>query len=481
MDQKTPPDACREPVGGRIASCDLIVIGAGPGGYVAAIRAAQNGLSVALCEEGEVGGTCLNRGCIPTKTLIHATGLLDELADCEALGVSVSGVSLDFDRMIQRKNEVCGELRGNIEALLRANKVNIIRGRARIEAPGRVAVGQTELSAGRILIATGSQAAVPPIPGAGLPGVVTSNELLDDRGRRLDRLVIVGGGVIGVEFAGIYRAMGCKVTVVEALDRLMPGADQEISRSLAMQMKKQGVDIYTSARVTWIKEEDGGLLTGFETAKGFVTVQSDGVLMAVGRRANTEGLLAPGVNLNLERGAIPVSERFETCVPGIYAVGDVVCGGVQLAHMASAQATCAVAMMCGKSSPVDLSVVPSCVYTEPEIAWVGLSADQAKAQGIPVKTGKFLMTANGKSMIARSGRGFIKVVAHAGTGALLGAQMMCPRATDMTSEFAAAISRGTTAEELASVIHPHPTFSEGIPEALETLTGTAVHMAPPRR
>lgn len=459
---------------------DLIIIGAGPGGYVAAIRAAQHGLSVALCEERDVGGTCLNRGCIPTKTLMHSTALLDELADCEALGVTVDGYSLDFGRLIGRKNQVCAEMRGNIELLLKANKVALFRGRARIEAPGRVAACGTELTAERILIATGSKAVIPPIPGADLPGVVTSDELLDECGRRYDRLLIVGGGVIGMEFAGIYRAMGCKVTVVEALDRLLCLADQEISRSVAMQLKKQGVGVYTSARVAWIKQENGALLTGFETAKGLVTVPSDGVLMAVGRCANTEGLLEPGVELDLQRGAIPVNERFETCVPGIYAVGDVVRGGIQLAHVASAQATCAVAMMCGKPAPVDLSVVPSCVYTTPEIAWTGLSADQAKAQGIPVRTAKFLMTANGKSIIERCGRGFIKVTAHAETGRLLGVQMMCARATDMISECSAAIAAGMTAEALASVIHPHPTFSEGIPEALEALTGTAVHLAPPR-
>lgn len=453
---------------------DLIVLGAGPGGYVAAIRAAQLGLRAAVAENRQVGGTCLNRGCIPTKTLMHTAHLLRELKSCEKIGLRAEGVAFDYAAMHARKDEVISQLRGGIEGLLKANKIDLLSGAGTIAAPGKVLVDGTPYEAEKILIATGSVPARPPIPGIDLPGVVTSDELLTES-TFYQRLAIIGGGVIGMEFATIYNALGCDVTVIEAMPRILPTMDKEISQNLAMILKKRGVKIFTGAMVEKV-EGDGSLTVLFTAKDKAETVQADGVLVSIGRRANTS--CAEGVDLGLERGMVPVNGSFETRVPGIYAIGDVVKGGIQLAHVASAQGVNAACAMCGKEPEADLSVVPSCIYTDPEIASAGITADEAAAAGIPVKTGKALMTANGKTMITMGERGFIKLVFHGETEKLLGAQLMCERATDMIGELATAIRNGLTLGQLAAVIRPHPTFNEAVTEAVEAAQGRAIHVAP---
>lgn len=455
----------------------LIVIGAGPGGYVAAIKAAQLGKRVAVVESREVGGTCLNRGCIPTKVFAHAAEVLQELKNSDKLGLRVEGVSYDAAAMYARKDEVVEQLRTGVEKLLKANKIDLIAGQAKLCGVGTVKVDDQEYAAEHILIATGSKPARPLIAGIDLPGVVTSDELLTGDSQIYQKIVIIGGGVIGMEFAAIYQALGAEVTVIEAMDRILPTMDKEIAQNLAMILKKRGVKIYTGARVEKIERQEG-LLCHF-TAKGQTqTVTSDGVLVSVGRIANTEGLLGSKIELNLDRGRIPVNERFETCVKGIYAVGDVIKDGIQLAHIASAQGVNAVYAMYGQELPIDFSAVPSCIYTVPEIASVGISSDQAKAEGIPVKTGKFVMSANGKTVIAMAERGFVKVVFHAESNVILGAQMMCCRATDMIGELCMAISNRLTIDQLSTVIRPHPTFSEGIGEAVEDTENRAIHAMP---
>lgn len=455
-------------------SYDLIVIGGGPGGYVAAIRAAQLGMKTALVERDAVGGTCLNRGCIPTKTLLHAANLYRELQNCAAVGLKAEGIGFDYAAMDARKGEVVAQLRKGIQGLLKGNKVELISGFAVIEAPGRVRVGEDVLETAHVLVAVGAKPAVPPVPGLDLPGVVTSDGLLED-GTFYQRLTIIGGGVIGMEFAGLYSALGAEVTVIEAMDRILPTLDKEIAQNLGMILKKRGVRICTGARVEQVNRGPDGLICAYTAKEKQETVTADGILVSTGRRPNTEGLCGPGVDLGLERGAIPVDERFETCVPGIYAIGDVVKGNIQLAHVASAQGIAAVSGMAGGESGIALDVVPSCVYTEPEIACVGLTEAQAKEQGIPVKTGKYLMSGNGRSIIAGAERGFMKVVAQAETGAVLGAQLMCERATDLIETFTAAVAGGRTLEEMASVIRPHPTFGEGITEAVESGLGISIH------
>ncbi len=462
---------------------DLIVIGGGPGGYVAAIRAARLGLHTALIERDEVGGTCLNRGCIPTKTLMHSSHLYRELEDCEELGLSAGAVSYNIKKLYARKCKVTEQLRGGIEQLLKANKVDVIRGNGVITGSNTVAVeGDTEeiFTAGHILIAAGSVPVLPPIDGITLPGVITSDELLDQEGTDYRSLVIIGGGVIGVEFATIFQALGCQVTIIEAMDRLLPGMDKEISQNLTMILKKRGITIHTSASVEKLESGGDGVICHFSKKEKAETVSGEAILAATGRRANLAGLFADGVEIAADKGII-VNDHFQTSIPGIYAVGDIIHGGIQLAHAASAQACNAVDFICNRDAGIDLLTVPSCVYTDPEIAVVGLDAAAAKEQGIEIKTGKFLMGANGKSIIENQERGFIKLVFDANTEIILGAQLMCARATDLISELGTAIVNRLTVSQLSSAIRPHPTFSEGITEAVEDVCGLAIHIAPRRR
>lgn len=459
---------------------NLVVIGAGPGGYVAAIKAAQLGMKVAVVENREVGGTCLNRGCIPTKTLMHSAHLYHEVKNFEAVGLKVEGLSYDIKKIHERKEEVVDKLRTGISQLFKANKIDFISGTATITDKDTILVQKdeekTEVKTEKILIATGSKPAKPPIEGLTLPNVVTSDEMLSMSDKVYNKLLIIGGGVIGVEFATVYNSLGCEVVIVEAMDRILPTMDKEISQSMAMSLKKKGIKIHTSAMVEKISEENG--LTCYYTEKGKAqTETADGILVSIGRRANTENLFEDGFDIEMERGCVVVNEKFQTSVEGIYAIGDVI-KGIQLAHVASAEGIVAVENMVGKEPSIDLKVVPSCIYTNPEISSVGITADEAKAKGIKVKTGKFIMSANGKSLIAMDERGFIKVVFDEETDVILGAQLMCARATDLISEFTTAIVNKLTSEQLSSVIRPHPTYVEAVTEAIESANGCSIHTAP---
>ena len=455
-------------------SYDLLVIGGGPGGYVSAIRAAQLGLHTALVERDAVGGTCLNRGCIPTKALLQSANLYRTMKDCAVFGLKAEGVEFDYTAMCERKDEVVERLRTGIEGLLKGNQVDLFTGSAVIEAPGRVRVGEEVLTATNLLIATGGKPAQPPVPGLDLPGVLTSDELLND-GVFYPRLAILGGGVIGMEFASLYGSLGAQVTVLEAMDRVLPTLDREIAQNLSMLMKRRGIKICAGARVEQV-ERIGEEMVCTYTAKGrSETVSADAVLVCTGRRPNTEGLCDAGVDLGLDRGAIPVNDRFETRVPGIYAIGDVVKGNIQLAHVASAQGINAVSGIAGTPSPMDLDAIPSCVYTEPEIACVGRTAAACKAMGLAVQTAKYPMGGNGRSIIANADRGFIKVVYAPESRVVLGAQLMCERATDLIGEFTAAVAAGTSLEGMAKLVRAHPTFGEGISEAVEIGLGKSIH------
>lgn len=466
----------------------LIVIGAGPGGYEAAIRAAQLGLHTALIERRQVGGTCLNRGCIPTKTMLHSAQLYKETAHFELFGLHTENTSFDWAKIHQRKNDVVSKLRSGIEQLIKANKIDFFNTSASILSPHEVQLEQgeeTTLYGDNILIATGSVPSRPPIPGLDLPGVVTSDELLDDPSyAQTDSLpkeiLIIGGGVIGVEFASVFSSFGCKVTIVEALDRILSTMDREISQNLSMILKKRGVEIHTGAMVERLEQSDGKLVCHFTEKEKPQQISSQQILVAIGRRANTQGLFGNDFLVEMERGHIVTDESFRTSVDSIYAIGDV-SAKIQLAHMASAQGICAAHIIAGKVPPINLQAVPGCIYTDPEIASVGLSEDEAKKQGIPVKKGKFIMSGNGRSIIDEQERGFIKVLAHQDTDVILGAQLMCSRATDIVSELSTAIVNGLTVDQLAAVIRPHPTFCEGVTEAVEDVHGMAIHLAPKKR
>ena len=464
----------------------LIVIGAGPGGYEAAIRAAQLGLTTALIERREVGGTCLNRGCIPTKAMLHSAQLYREAANFELFGLHTENTSFDWAKVHQRKNDVVVKLRTGIEQLIKANKIDFFNNFASILWKNDVQLDQGEVIRGEnILISTGSVPARPPIPGLDLPNVVTSDELLDDpHFTQVDSLakeiLIIGGGVIGDEFASVFSSFGCHVTIVEAMERILPTMDREISQSLNMVLKKRGVSIHTGAMVEKLEQDENGLVCHFTEKGKAQAVPAQQVLVAIGRRPNTQGLFAEGFEVACERGRIVTDENFRTSVDSIYAIGDVT-SKIQLAHMASAQGICAVHTIAGQKPPIDLRYVPGCIYTDPEIASVGITEDEAKQQGIPVKKGKFLMTGNGRSLIDEQERGFIKVLAHQETDVILGAQLMCSRATDIVAELATAIVNGLTCAQLAGVIRPHPTFCEGVTEAVEDVHAMAIHLAPKKR
>lgn len=450
---------------------DLIVIGAGPGGYEAALHAAKLGMKTAVVERREVGGTCLNRGCIPTKALLHASTVYEEAKSAAALGVHAEGLTYDLSAMFAYKQQVVEKLRGGVESLLKAAKVTLLRGTGMLTAANTVTVSgenQGMYTAQNILLATGSVPARPPIPGLDLHGVLTSDELLAGEGGDFSSLVVIGGGVIGAEFATFYNDLGVDVTVVEGLDRLLPNMDRELGQNLAMIFKKRGVQVFTGAMVKDLVAADGALQVNFETKGKLQSVTGQRVLCAIGRTPYTAGLFADGMAPEIDRRRIKVNDRFETSLPGVWAIGDV-SSPVQLAHVATAQGICAVNEMANRPNGMDLSLVPGCVYVRPEIAAVGLTEADAKAQGIPVKTAKALMSANGRTVILSGDRGFMKLVAHAETRQLLGAQLMCTNASDMISGLSEAIANGQTPSDLLRAMRPHPTFEEALTGALEEL------------
>lgn len=462
---------------------DLIVIGAGPGGYVAAIKAAKLGLRTAIAEKGRVGGTCLNRGCIPAKAMIHASSLYQEMKQSEAFGVFATDVTFDYEKILSYKEETTDKLCQGVDQLLQANQVTCIHGKAMVAKEGIVYVEEegtrTAYQAKKILLAAGSKPLLPPIEGLTLEGVLTSDGLFQLR-HVPKSLLIIGGGVISVEFATVFQALGTEVTIVEAMPRLIPNMDKEISQNLKMILKKRGIDIHISASVQRIEKEEEGLKCIFLEKDKEISISAQYVLCAVGRCPDTDGLFEPGTQPVMERGRVIVDEQFQTNLPGVYAIGDLIFG-MQLAHTASAQGICVAEYIVGESPTIDLSIVPSCVYTNPEIASVGLTEDEAKEKGISIRTGKFIMSANGKSLISKEERGFIKIVAEENSNVILGAQMMCARATDMIGEFATAIANGLTAEQMQKSMRAHPTYNEAAGEALEEITGEAIHVAPKRK
>lgn len=430
---------------------ELLILGAGPGGYEAAIRAAQLGLNVGLIERDAVGGTCLNRGCIPTKTLLHD-----------------AGPGADFAALSARKEQVVSTLRQGVEGLLKKRRVTVYRGTGVLTDAHTIEVDGQAVTGEKLLLAPGSRPALPPVEGIGL--ALTSDDLLREP-RPLESLLILGGGVIGVEMAAFYAATGTKVTIVEAQERLLPQMDREISQNLQMIFKRQGMAVHTRALARRIASGGEGVIMELD---GGETLTAFAVLAAVGRRPNTDGLCAPRVTLDMERGFIRVNERFETSLPGVYAIGDAA-GGMMLAHAASAQGLTVVHAIAGEEAPLCLDAIPACVYVSPEIACVGLTQADCQQRGIEAKVGKALMGANGRTLIAGGQRGFIKVVADAQDGRILGAQLMCERATDMIDSFTVAIANGLTATQLMRAVRPHPTFLEAVGEALDALEGRAIH------
>ena len=451
----------------------LIVIGAGPGGYTAALRAAKLGLHTAIVERREVGGTCLNRGCIPTKTLLHASQVYSDAAEGARMGVHAGNISYDMGEIFAYKRSVSDKLRQGIHALLKGAKVDVVEGTAQITAPGEVTLtapdgAAVQYTAERILAATGSVNVRPPIPGLELPGVMTSDELLEGTDKPFESLVIIGGGVIGVEFATFYSNLGCRVTLVEGMANLLPMMDRELGQNLAQILKKKGVEVLTSAMVQSLEPAEGGLCVHLRQKDKDVAVTGEKVLCAIGRRAYFDGLFAPEMMPSLNGKRLLVDENYQTSIPGVYAIGDA-SSAVQLAHVAAAQGTDCVERMCGSKGTTDLRVIPSCIYSAPEIAVVGLTEAEAKEQGIPAVSGKCTLFSNARTIIEDPGRCFMKLVGRTDTREVIGAQLMCQHASDMISQISTAMVNHLTAEQLLSVMRPHPSFEEAMAEAVENL------------
>ena len=452
---------------------DLIVIGAGPGGTAAAIKAAKAGLNTLIVEKDSIGGTCLNRGCIPTKALLHASGLYRQAAGASAFGVNCTP-EIDESELASYRDKTVNSLVEGLKTSLKASGAEVVIGKASVVSTNDLISVRIETSDGIIdcqakdlILATGSETIIPDIPGADLDVVTDSDRLL--RSDRLpSSLVIIGGGVIGTEFASFFTDLGRKVTVIEGLPRILNGFDKEISRNAQMILKKRGADIHTGSRVTSIsKGEDGSAVVVYETDGNTAAVTAEAVMIAVGRRALTD--VAESIGIKVTDGRIDTEGLGRTSVEHIYAIGDIT-AGPQLAHKASAEGENAVMSILDDNSIIWPDLIPACVYTSPEIACVGMTESEAEAAGIDVVSVRALTSANAKSVITGEDRGFVKLVADRKERKLVGAQLMCANATDMIGELTLAISQGiTTIEDCASVMRAHPTYEECVGEAFRLL------------
>lgn len=461
---------------------DLVIIGAGPGGYVAAKKAAKLGMSVAIIDKGQVGGTCINRGCIPTKALIHAATLYREMKECVKFGLTAADVGFDLQKIYEYKDRSAEKMRKELEKEFAELGIESVKGTATLQSDRRVRVlmedGTTECFIGRkILIATGAKACKVDVPGIDLPGVMNSEELLTSNDKQYRRLLILGGGVIGIEIATVFNALGSEVVIVELSDRLLPNMDVEFSDALEGILNRRGIKVYKESVLKEIVQTGNGLDCRFVHDGQSQNAEVDAVLVSVGRKANMEGLFDEDVEIRRENGRIIVDDFYMTSMPGVYAIGDVI-GGIQLAHVASAQATYVVEKMNDMQPSVivemvpsclftPISIVPSCLYTDPEIASVGITEEEARKKGIPLRCGKYIMDVNGQSIISQEEQGFIKVLFAADSDVILGAQLMCHRATDMIGELATAIANGLTSSQLMYAMRAHPTYNEAISCAVE--------------
>ena len=456
---------------------EVLVIGGGPGGYVAAIRAAKNGAKTALVERKEFGGTCLNIGCIPTKTLIAGVDVYHKARHAMEFGVKITGeVSPDWEAMLARKDSVIKTLRGGIGSLLKAAGVTVFKGHGAFTGRKTIKVVDAEgalveeITANKIIIASGSETLVPGFIPKG-KRVITSTELLSIP-EIPKSLLILGGGVIGCEFACLFAELGTKVTIVEMLESIMPNIDRETSGVVAAQMRKMGIEIMNGKPLGDLKADDNGV----SGKVGDLTVSADYLLVSIGRKPALDGMniAASGVKTN-ERGWIPVDSSCRTNVPGIFAIGDAT-GSWQLAHAASAMGVVAADVACGKKNAFDGSLVPGCIFTSPEIGSVGKSQEQCDKEGIETKVGKFPFAALGKAMAINETAGFCKIIADAKTDQVLGVHIVGPHATDLIAEACPALHLEITARELGKAIHAHPTLGEAMMEAAHAVHGESAHI-----
>jgi dihydrolipoamide dehydrogenase len=461
---------------------DVLVIGSGPGGYVAAIRAAQLGLKTACVESREtLGGTCLNVGCIPSKAMLHASELYHEAHSgaLEKFGINLSGTKLDLKQMLAEKLKAVEELTGGIAFLFKKNKVEWLKGLGSFESANSVKVGDKTYTAKNVVIATGSS--VTPLPGVEIDN--SKHVVVDSTGalelpKVPNHLVVIGGGVIGLELGSVWMRLGAKVTVVEYLDQILPGMDGDVRKDSARIFKKQGFDIKTGTKVTGVTVKGKKATVTIEPAKGgdAETIEADAVLVAIGRRPNIEGLALEksGVETN-DRGQIEVGHDFQTAVKGVYAIGDVT-PGPMLAHKAEDEGIAVAEFIAGQQGIVNHDLIPSVVYTYPEIASIGKTEEQVKESGIEYKVGKFPFAGNSRAKTNRDTEGYVKVIADAKTDRVLGAHIISSLAGTMVAQVTQAMEFGATSEDIAYTCHAHPTHSEAIKEAAMAVQGKPIHI-----
>lgn len=458
---------------------DLVIIGGGPGGYVAAIRACQLGMKVALIERDILGGTCLNRGCIPTKAYQHNARVLHELRKAADWGIKIDNPHLDMPRIKEWKDNIVKNLAAGVEKLLVQNQAEVINGNAEIIESGQVKIGDRIIETKNILIATGSKPALLPIEGADLPGVLNSDGILEMT-QIPSKLVIVGGGVIGLEFASIFNQFGSQVIVIESESRLLNLLDAEISRRMQVYLKKTGIGIYTDTLVQRISMVDQGLKLSVQGKKGSLEIETDVVLVAIGRQPETKGLGLAKIGVGVDpQGFINTDGDFATNIKGIYAIGDVV-GNMMLAHVASEEGIAAVEKMAGSERNVAYDSVPNCIFTLPEVATVGMTEEEAREKGIEYKTGKYLIAANSKAMTMGEADGMVKIIADQDER-IIGVHIIGPHASDLILEGTVMVKKRMSVEDLVGTIHPHPALGETLMEALLDIRGEAIHLPPQKK
>jgi dihydrolipoamide dehydrogenase len=459
---------------------DLIVIGGGPAGYVAAIRAGQLGKKVACIEQERAGGTCLNWGCIPSKALLKSAELYAKMKKAETYGLSVQGVSFDFTKIMERSRGVADQMAKGVEFLFRKYKVDYFIGRGQVTVPGMVEITAGEhkgrfFKTGRVLLATGCKPR--PLPGLPVDGerIMTSREALVPRTRPPASVAIIGAGAIGVEFAYFLNTFGSKVTLIEVLPQVVPVEDEEVARLLHRSFEKQGIAIHTGTKVENIKVGKNSVTLDLVKGDQREGLEVETVIVAIGVVANLDGALSPKVKLDLDRGFIKVDRNYQSNVKGIYAAGDII-GPPWLAHVAMFRAVNAVNGMFGHGQPHHEKNAPGCTYCQPQIASIGLTEKAAKEKGVAYKVGKFPFIAAGKAVAAADSEGFVKVLADPQTGEILGAHIIGAEATELISEYSLAMTLEATIDEVHATIHPHPTLGEAVMEAAAAASGEAIHI-----
>ena len=455
---------------------DALVIGAGPGGYACAIRAAQLGLKAAVVEKAAVGGVCLNVGCIPSKALINAAKTFEKTKQAEVMGIMVESAHLDFAKTIAWKDGIVKKLTGGVAQLIKGNGAETIQGTATLKAPGEVEVqtasGPLLLKARHIVVATGSRPIE--IPGFAFGGPIMSSTEALALGEVPARLLVIGGGYIGLELGQAYAKLGAAVTVVEGTDQLLPGQDPELVAIVARKLKAKGVAVHLNAKAVGWEKAGSGAKVKVEINGKVEVLEADKVLVTVGRRPNSEGLGLEQLGVKVERGFVPVDRQLKTNVPGIYAIGDVA-GQPMLAHKASMEAEVVAEVIAGKAAAWDVKAIPAVIFTDPEIATAGLTPAEAQAQGRQVLVGKFQFGASGRAMTTGETDGFVKVLVDAETHELLGVGIVGPQASDLIAEATLALEMGAFTDDIGLTVHAHPTLPEAFMEAVKHAVGEAVH------